>query len=94
MRRLICEFKDISQHSLSKVEVGVMTNLFTLYANNNDTDQPANLRRLISALVIRYLGSIPTTLVSKVAFYLARTCRLAGRFEFYLVAQIYRQVFS
>ena len=63
-------------------------NLFLPYANNKGTDQPAHLRSLISAFVIRCLDSI----ISVELFYmqnlelLASLCSWADWFESYLVA--------
>ena len=65
------------------------------YANNKHTNQPANLRSLISAFVIRCLDSM-ISLVFCICNFMSLVCfcSWAGRFEPFLVANLRRQVFS
>ena len=61
-------------------------NLFMPYANNKGADQPAYPQSLISAFVVRCLGStIPLLAIAKISRPLASLWRWAGRlFESYL----------
>ena len=43
---------------MSDIWVTSWENLFMPYANNRDADQPAQMRRLMSAFVVRCLDSI------------------------------------
>ena len=59
---------------------------FMPYANNKGTDQPVHPRSLISAFVVRCLGSIIPPVSIYEILRLASLCSWAGWFESYLVA--------
>ena len=62
-------------------------NLFMPYANNKGADQPAHLRSLISAFIVRCLDSIiPVVSISKIANLYLASLAVQGRFESTLVA--------
>ena len=61
-------------------------NLFMPYVNNKGADQHAHPRNLISAFVVRWLGSIIPILAKSKISRLASCCSWAGRYESYLVA--------
>ena len=68
------------------------------YVNNKGTDQPAHSHSLICAFVLCCLDSTVTSIyqVLLAKSKRSRLCSLwswAGRFEFYLVARLRRQVF-
>ena len=48
-------------------ELRHLENLFLPYANNKGTDQPAHVRGLISAFVVRCLGSIFLVSISEIS---------------------------
>ena len=65
------------------------------YANNKGADQPAHPRSLISAFVVRCLGSIISLVsISEIFKTLASFCGCAGRFVSGLVGSSRRHVLS
>ena len=77
-------------------KVGALSweNLLLPYATIKGPDQPAHMRSLISAFVVRCLDSMRSKFVkSKISRFLTGRWSWAGRFESYLVANPWRQVF-
>ena len=66
----------------------------TPYANNKGADQPAHLRSLISAFVVRCLDSIISLDSIAEISRLASFCGCAGRFVSCLVGDSQRHIFS
>ena len=60
-------------------------NLFTSYANNKGADQPAHPRSLISAFIVRCIGSIISRVSIFAISWLVCFYSWAGQFESYLV---------
>ena len=70
-RRILCfQTKNLRMKQNNTITIWALTieNLSYRCANNNGADQPAHLRRLISAFVVRFLESIINLLQAKFHF--------------------------